>query len=362
MAPKRKVKNVEEEELSDFIDDEEEEEVPKKKKAAAKKAPAKKKAAGDEEEPKAKKPKAPKPKPVTETTHTEDGYVLEPPSLIFKPDPQAQGGKKIAAFDLDGTLVVTKSGAQFPTGKDDWKWFSKQVPSKLHEFAAEGYQLVIVSNQGGVKGALNGAASQNVRGRVDGLLAEARKQGELHAQVFMATQSDNFRKPNTGMWDWFVEKCNAGVQPDKSECFYCGDMAGRDGDIDRTDRQAPREFAQNIGIAFKTPEEVFGEQDKQVEGPNAGLAGCFKRLGEMARAEGGAPFKAIAYEKVYRFLLSYPAVITDAKQVAKEKGVGKGSLAKIDEYLKTGTMAGLEGTQPTGAVAPKNDKALAFLD
>jgi len=45
MAPKRKVKNVEEEELSDFIDDEGDE-VPKKKKAAAKKAPAKKKAAG----------------------------------------------------------------------------------------------------------------------------------------------------------------------------------------------------------------------------------------------------------------------------------------------------------------------------
>ena len=35
---------------------------------------------------------------------------------------------------------------------------------------------------------------------------------------------------------------------------------------------------------------------------------------------------------------------------------------QIDEYLKTGTMAALEGTQPTGAVAPKNEKALAFLD
>ncbi len=58
---------------------------------------------------------------------------------------------------------------------------------------------------------------------------------------------------------------------------------------------------------------------------------------------GGAPFKAIAYEKVYRFLLSYPAVITDAKQVAKEKGVGKGSLAKVrgkpQELESTGTSA-----------------------
>mgnify|MGYP006983418920 CR=1 FL=1 len=36
-----------------------------------------------------------------------------------------------------------------------------------------------------MRGALNGAASQNVRGRVDGLLAEARKQGELHAQVWL---------------------------------------------------------------------------------------------------------------------------------------------------------------------------------
>ena len=35
----------------------------------------------------------------------------------------------------------------------------------------------------------------------------------LH-QVFMATQDDDFRKPGRGMWDFFVEHCNAGVEPD----------------------------------------------------------------------------------------------------------------------------------------------------
>ncbi len=27
----------------------------------------------------------------------------------------------------DGTLVVTKSGNQFPSSKDDWKWFNQKV-------------------------------------------------------------------------------------------------------------------------------------------------------------------------------------------------------------------------------------------
>ena len=33
-------------------------------------------------------------------------------------------------------------------------------------------------------------------------------------QVFMATLDDNYRKPATGMWDFFVQNANKGVQPD----------------------------------------------------------------------------------------------------------------------------------------------------
>lgn len=29
----------------------------------------------------------------------------------------------------------------------------------------------------------------------------------------MATQSDTFRKPESGMWDFFVKNCNGNVKP-----------------------------------------------------------------------------------------------------------------------------------------------------
>lgn len=33
-------------------------------------------------------------------------------------------------------------------------------------------------------------------------------------QVLMATLKDEYRKPDTGMWDFFVQHMNAGAQPD----------------------------------------------------------------------------------------------------------------------------------------------------
>ncbi len=36
------------------------------------------------------------------------------------------------------------------------------------------------------------------------------------SQVFIATNMDEFRKPGTAMWDFFVQHANAGVVPDKT--------------------------------------------------------------------------------------------------------------------------------------------------
>ena len=130
------------------------------------------------------------------------------------------------------------------------------------------------SNQGGIKGALSGKASENVRGRVDNVLAALSKKAKKEipvqvgcdvvvcvlscvrivlvgrccylacqsinqlsaqhrpappppppppprcrptpAQVFIATKDDEHRKPGTGMWDFFVQHANAGVAPSKA--------------------------------------------------------------------------------------------------------------------------------------------------
>ena len=73
----------------------------------------------------------------------------------------------------------------------------------------------------------------------------------------MATNKDNLRKPDTGMWDFFVANLNSGVAPNKEESFYVGDAAGRPGDIgDNSD--SDKAFAANVGVKFYLPEEYFG--------------------------------------------------------------------------------------------------------
>jgi bifunctional polynucleotide phosphatase/kinase len=402
MAPKRKAKRADSEEDagelsedyepsvgdddsgSDYAleDEEDDEDVkPKKKKAPAKKAPAAKapakrtpakkkaKAGSDDDEAgssgkgkaKAKAaPKRPKPQKITEPTTLDDGWTLHPPSLLYKTNPKAQGGTKIACFDFDGTLVGTKFGGEFPRSADDWRWFSRTVPNKLRELHQEGYQLLVISNQGGVKSALAGAMSEKVRGRADQMVATLNREGpEVPVQVLMATNKDEYRKPERGMWDFFVQHMNAGVAPDIGQSFFCGDMAGREGD--KGDGQASdREFANNVGLRFSTPEEHFGKSElndplahsTDSAGKNDELATVFRKLAEIVAGE---HFKVAAYKKVADAIDAFPHKITSAAQLKNTPGVGKSSLAKITEWLTTGTLAMLEEAG-VGVNAPPEDK------
>ena len=49
---------------------------------------------------------------------------------------------KIAAFDMDGTLITTASGRVFAKDRDDWKMAFPEVPGRLKELAnKEGYKV-----------------------------------------------------------------------------------------------------------------------------------------------------------------------------------------------------------------------------
>lgn len=52
-------------------------------------------------------------------------------------------------FDVDGTLVTTRSGATFRKSADDWQWLPGRL-EKLRELERQGAILAIASNQGGV--------------------------------------------------------------------------------------------------------------------------------------------------------------------------------------------------------------------
>jgi hypothetical protein len=74
--------------------------------------------------------------------------------LVYGEAPRKEAGKtaaKVAAFDLDSTLVVPKSGAKFARSGSDWQWLDKRVPEKLRELRMRGYHLLVFSNQGGVE-------------------------------------------------------------------------------------------------------------------------------------------------------------------------------------------------------------------
>jgi hypothetical protein len=56
--------------------------------------------------------------------------------------------KKVAAFDLDSTLIVTKSGNQFPSNENDWKLIQETaLKRKLESLTNDGYCIVVISNQ-----------------------------------------------------------------------------------------------------------------------------------------------------------------------------------------------------------------------
>ena len=57
---------------------------------------------------------------------------------------------KIAAFDLDGTIIKTKSGRVFPKDKNDWVFFNDNVKKILYNLCNNNYKIVIFTNQKGI--------------------------------------------------------------------------------------------------------------------------------------------------------------------------------------------------------------------
>ena len=62
-----------------------------------------------------------------------------------------QASSKIAAFDMDGTLITTKSGRVFPLDHKDWRLlYENRTIEKLESLYGEGYKIVIITNQAGL--------------------------------------------------------------------------------------------------------------------------------------------------------------------------------------------------------------------
>ncbi|KAK2467111.1 hypothetical protein APHAL10511_001369 [Amanita phalloides] len=153
--------------------------------------------------------------------------------------------QKIAAFDLDGTLIKYTS-----TG-EEWSWWTPTIPVKLKEVHDAGHSIVIVSNQ-----AINSLALKKWKQKL-ALIAAALP--DVPFRLYAAIAKDRYRKPMPGIWYELEHAAYMdGIEIDKTASFFVGDAAGRQFSSAKRDfASTDRKWALNIGIKFYTPEEYF---------------------------------------------------------------------------------------------------------
>ncbi|CAH1137528.1 unnamed protein product [Phyllotreta striolata] len=182
---------------------------------------------------------------------------IEKELLIYTPD-NIQNRSKIAAFDIDGTIIKTKSGRRFPTNFDDWILNYNDIPQTLRKLHQDNYKIAFFTNQLGV--GKDVAKIKEYKRKIQNVM----KKLGLPVQIFAALGRTKYRKPITGMWETLKNDKNGDVAIDLKGSFYVGDAAGREKNWapkrPKDHSMADRLFALNVGLKFFTPEEYFLKQ------------------------------------------------------------------------------------------------------
>lgn len=242
---------------------------------------------------------------------------------------------KIASFDLDYTIIKTKSKKIFPINKNDWMWLYPNIPNKLEQLWKDGFSIVFISNQLGLT---TGKVKQE-----DFEFKINRIANQLNFPlIFLAApHDDNYRKPRIGLWK-YLNDINK-VKINKKKSFYVGDMAGRikinGKKADKYD--SDRKFAKNIKIKFYTPEEYF-LNDKERPWTYKGYM-----LDYITKSE---PLKFKPLKKTMLMIAGYPGSgkSTFAKKHNKFKHFckdiyGSKTVKKLDEYMINNNPVLVEG-------------------
>ncbi|KAM3069449.1 DNA kinase/phosphatase Pnk1, variant 2 [Clarireedia jacksonii] len=186
-------------------------------------------------------------------------------SGISKPASQDTKRNKIAAFDFDSTLISTASGKKHSGSGQDWKWWHTSVPSTLRRlYLEDGFRVVVLSNQAGISLKTDPKTPKAQRSRLGEFKTKASavfSQLDIPISIYAATEKDIYRKPRTGMWKELLEDYDIHQPADLNlqDSIFVGDAGGRHASIGHSKdfSCSDRNFAENVGIKFYTPEEYF---------------------------------------------------------------------------------------------------------
>lgn len=172
---------------------------------------------------------------------------------------------KVAFFDADSTLRISRSGSPTANAADD-VYVLPFVAAEIKKLNEQGYLVAIVSNQGGVA-----AGYTSIEVAEGALLFVGEQLHRLDAKIDyidFAEEKNDFRKPKTGMAELLneelMDKCGVGIDYEAS--FMVGD-AGYKKNVDGPHpdgrpaddfSNSDRGFAENLGIPFTEPTDYFG--------------------------------------------------------------------------------------------------------
>jgi bifunctional polynucleotide phosphatase/kinase len=147
----------------------------------------------------------------------------------------------IAAFDLDWTLTYNEKHL-YPKEVDDIYIFPNRKQS-LEKLIEDGYNIVIFTNQ-------FAKTKKEKQKKVERLTTFIEKLN-LPVCVYIATEKDNYRKPEIGMWNIFKK------DREIKNVIFVGDALGRPHDFSDSDKI----FGEEINAEIKSPEDFFGKSE-----------------------------------------------------------------------------------------------------
>ena len=225
-------------------------------------------------------------------------------------EPNVKRFDYIAAFDLDWTLTYNEKHL-FPKEVDDIKIFPNRR-KVLEDILKTGYNIVIFTNQK--------SRTKDEKERKVSRIMTFIKELKLPVFVYISTTDDNYRKPNTGMWDLFSKGKNI------KNIIFVGDAIGRLQDFSDSDKV----FAENINASkIYSPEDFFGKAPIPL----------FENKKEIVIFVGMPGSGKSSYYNEY---LSEHINIEQDKLVTKQK-----VLKKLNESLKTGKSIVINATNPS---------------
>jgi DNA 3'-phosphatase len=170
---------------------------------------------------------------------------------------------KLAAFDLDGTLLTWRIDG-WPSKFEHYELWNATVIDRLRRlYDEEDYRLVVFSNQGLIRQAFTGVKATFVKSLLEWF---ANLLDRPLSVVLSTSKKNGFHKPSHKMWNVAEECCFGGRTMDVSSSFFVGDSIGGDDDpqggVDVGFARAVGEH-RNANLRFYSPTEFFGPSSKQ---------------------------------------------------------------------------------------------------